>query len=385
MNFDLTPEQEDFRKVVREFAEEIVAPGAAERDAKEEFPLDVVRRMAELGLFGLPFPEEFGGSEADTVTMCLAIEELGRVDQSVGITLSAAVGLGGGMIDRFGTPEQKERWLRRVAAGEILASFCLTEPGGGSDAAAARTVARPDGDGWVLDGAKAFITNCGTPISGVHVVAAATEPEGGKRGLSTFLVPADAAGITIEAPYRKLGWHASDTHGVVFEDVRLPADALLGERGRGFAQCLAILTGARITISALAVGLAQACLDESVTYANERQAFGRSIGANQLIQGKLADMRVAVESARLLTYRAAWLKDEGREHVAEASIAKLAASEAAVTSAREAAQIFGGYGFMEEYPIARFYRDAKVLEIGEGTSEIHRLILGRDLGLPESI
>jgi butyryl-CoA dehydrogenase len=385
VNFDLTPEQEDFRKVVREFAEEIVAPGAAERDAKEEFPLDVVRRMAELGLFGLPFPEEFGGSEADTVTMCLAIEELGRVDQSVGITLSAAVGLGGGMIDRFGTPEQKERWLRRVAAGEILASFCLTEPGGGSDAAAARTVARPDGDGWVLDGAKAFITNCGTPISGVHVVAAATEPEGGKRGLSTFLVPADAAGITIEAPYRKLGWHASDTHGVVFEDVRLPADALLGERGRGFAQCLAILTGARITISALAVGLAQACLDESVTYANERQAFGRSIGANQLIQGKLADMRVAVESARLLTYRAAWLKDEGREHVAEASIAKLAASEAAVTSAREAAQIFGGYGFMEEYPIARFYRDAKVLEIGEGTSEIHRLILGRDLGLPESI
>jgi butyryl-CoA dehydrogenase len=385
VNFDLTPEQEDFRKVVREFAEEVVAPGAAERDANEEFPLDVVRRMAELGLFGLPFPEEFGGSEADTVTMCLAIEELGRVDQSVGITLSAAVGLGGGMIDRFGTPEQKERWLRPVAAGEILASFCLTEPGGGSDAAAARTVARPDGDGWVLDGAKAFITNCGTPISGVHVVAAVTEPEGGKHGLSTFLVPADAAGITIEAPYRKLGWHASDTHGVVFEGIRLPADALLGERGRGFAQCLAILTGARITISALAVGLAQACLDESVTYANERQAFGRSIGANQLIQGKLADMRVAVESARLLTYRAAWLKDEGREHVAEASIAKLAASEAAVTSAREAAQIFGGYGFMEEYPIARFYRDAKVLEIGEGTSEIHRLILGRDLGLPESI
>jgi short/branched chain acyl-CoA dehydrogenase len=219
----------------------------------------------------------------------------------------------------------------------------------------------------------------------VHVVVAATEPGGGKHGLSTFLVPADAGGITIEAPYRKLGWHASDTHGVVFEDVHVPADGLLGERGRGFAQCLAILTGARITISALAVGLAQACLEESVRYANERQAFGRPIGANQLIQGKLADLRVAVESARLLTYRAAWLKDEGREHVAEASIAKLAASEAAVASAREAAQIFGGYGFMEEYPIARFYRDAKVLEIGEGTSEIHRLILGRDLGLPESI
>jgi short-chain 2-methylacyl-CoA dehydrogenase len=384
MNFDLTPEQEDFRKVVREFAEEVVAPGAAERDRLEEFPLEVVRRMAELGLFGLPFPEEYGGSGADAVTMCLAVEEIGRIDQSVGITLSAAVGLGGGMIDRFGTPEQKERWLRPVAAGEILASFCLTEPDGGSDAAAARTTARPDGDGWVIDGAKAFITNCGTPISGVHVVAAATEPGGGKHGLSTFLVPADTAGITIEPAYRKLGWHASDTHGVVFDGVRVPGDALLGERGRGFPQCLAILTGARITIAALAVGLAQACLDESVRYAGEREAFGKPIGANQLIQGKLADLRVALEAARLLTYRAAWLKDEGREHVAEASIAKLAASEAAVSATREAAQIHGGSGFMEESPIARFYRDAKVLEIGEGSSEIQRLILGRELGLPES-
>jgi short/branched chain acyl-CoA dehydrogenase len=384
MNFDLTAEQEDFRKVIREFAEQVVAPGAAERDATEEFPLEVVRRMAELGLFGLPFPEAYGGSEADTVTICLAVEEIGRIDQSVGITLSAAVGLGGGMIHRFGTPEQHERWLRPVAAGELLASFCLTEPGGGSDAAAARTVASPKEGGWVIDGAKAFITNCGTPISGVHVVVAATEEGGGKHGLSTFLVPADAAGITVEAPYRKLGWHASDTHGLVFEGVQVTGDALLGERGRGFAQCLAILTGARITIAALAVGLAQACLDESVRYAIDRTAFGRPIGANQMIQAKLADMRVATESARLLTYRAAWLRDEGREHVAEASIAKLVASEAAVSCAREAAQIHGGYGYMEDSPIARFYRDAKVLEIGEGTSEIHRLILARELGLPES-
>ena len=385
MNFDLTPEQEEFRTVVREFARRVVAPGAPERDDREEFPIDVVRQMADLGFFGLPFPEEYGGSEADMVTVCLVIEELGRVDQSVGITLSAAVGLGGGMIHRFGTSEQKERWLGPVARGEILASFGLTEPGGGSDAAAARTSARLDGDEWVIDGAKAFITNCGTPISGVHVVAAATEPGGGKKGMSTFLVPADARGVTVEPSYRKLGWHASDTHGLVFDSVRVARDALLGERGRGFPQCLAVLTGARITISALAVGLAQACLDESVAYASERRAFGHEIGSYQMVQAKLADMRTAVEAARLLTYRAAWLKDQDRSHVAEASIAKLVSSEAAVACAREAVQIHGGYGFVEEFPVARFYRDAKVLEIGEGTSEIHRLILARDLGLPESL
>jgi butyryl-CoA dehydrogenase len=383
MNFDLTPEQEEFRQVVRRFAQEVVAPGAAERDRTESFPLDVVKQMAELGLFGLPFPEEYGGSNADTVTICLAIEELGRVDQSVGITLSAATGLGGGMISRFGAPEQKERWLGPIARGEVLASFALTEPGGGSDAAAARTTARVDRDGWVIDGAKAFITNSGTSITGVHVVAASTDPDAGTHALSTFLVPADAEGITVEPAYRKLGWHASDTHGLGFDGVRVPADALLGERGRGFPQCLEILTGARVTISALAVGSAQACFDESVRYANEREAFGRPIGANQMIQAKLADMRASVEAARLLTHRAAWLRDQGRPYVAEASIAKLVASETAVSAAREAIQIHGGYGFIEEFPVARFYRDSKVLEIGEGTSEIHRLILARESGLPD--
>jgi short/branched chain acyl-CoA dehydrogenase len=382
MNFDLTEEQRTFRDVVRQFAEEVVRPGAAERDEHEEFPLDVARRMADLGLFGLPFPEEYGGSDADAVTVCLAIEELGRVDQSVGITLSAAVGLGGSMVHRFGTREQKERWLRPIARGEILASFALTEPGGGSDAAAIATTARPADGAWTIDGAKAFITNCGTPISGLHVVAAASEPGGGAHGLSAFLVPATADGVTVEPAYRKLGWHASDTHGLVFSGCRVPDDALLGERGRGFAQCLEILTGARITISALAVGLAQACLDESVRYAAERETFGAAIGSRQLIQGKLADMRAGVDAARLLTYRAAWLKDQGRDHLVEASVAKLVASETAVACAREAVQIHGGYGFIEEYPVARFYRDAKVLEIGEGTSEIQRLIVARDLGLP---
>ena len=384
MDFDLTPEQQEFRKVVREFAEEVVAPQAAEADRTERFPLAVVGRMGELGLFGLPFPEAYGGSDADAVTLCLAIEELGRVDQSVGITLSAAVGLAGTMVHRFGTPAQKERWLAPLCRGEALGSFALTEPDAGSDAGAARTTARLDGSEWVIDGAKALITNSGTPLTTFHVVAAATEPGGGPKGLSTIVVPADAEGVVVEQPYRKLGWHASDTHGLTFEGCRVPEENLLGERGRGFPQCLEILTGARISISALAVGLAQACLDTSVAYANERQAFGRPIGANQGVQFKIADMRAKLETARLATYRAAWLKDQGRPHVAEASLAKLVSSEAAVDGAREAVQIHGGFGFTEEFPVARFYRDAKVLEIGEGTSEIHRLILARDLGLPDA-
>ncbi len=385
MDFELTAEQSTFRGVVRDFAAAEVAPGAAHRDENEEFPLEVVRKMAALGLFGLPFPEEYGGSDADAVTMCIAVEELGRIDQSVAITLGAAAGLGGGMIARFGTAEQKERWLGPVARGEILASFALTESGGGSDAAAAKTAARLDGRDWVIDGSKAFTTNSGTPITGVHVMAAATEPGAGTHGLSTFLVPADSQGVTVAPAYRKLGWRSSDTHELSFAGVRVGEEALLGERGRGFAQCLNVLTDGRITVAAMAVGLAQACVDASLTYSLEREAFGRPIGANQMIQAKLADMRVATEAARLLTYRAAWLKDQGRDHVAEASMAKLAASEAAVMCAREAVQIHGGAGFMEDLPVARFYRDAKVLEIGEGTSEIHRLILARDLGLPDTL
>ncbi len=319
MDFDLTPEQAEFRDVVRRFAEEVVAPRAAEADEAAELPMDVVKRMAELGLFGLPFPEEHGGSDADTVTVCLAIEELGRVDQSIGITLSAAVGLGGTMVHRFGSPAQQERWLGPIARGEILASFALTEPGGGTDAAAARTTATLDGDTWVIDGTKAFITNCGTEISGLHVVAAATEPGGGTHGLSTFLVPADTPGITVAPPYRKMGWHASDTHELVLQGVRVPQDALLGERGRGYPQCLSILVDGRISVAALAVGCAQACLDLAVAYASDRETFGRPIGANQAIQSKLADMQVATEAARLLTYRAAWLKDQARRTTAISS------------------------------------------------------------------
>jgi alkylation response protein AidB-like acyl-CoA dehydrogenase len=384
MNFDLTPEQAEFREVVRGFAEEVVAPQAAESDREERFPLEVVKRMGALGLFGLPFPEEYGGSDADAMTLCLTIEELGRVDQSVGITLSAALGLAGTMIHRFGSSEQKERWLAPLCRGEALGSFALTEPDAGSDAAAVRTAARLDAGEWVIDGTKAFITNSGTPITTFHVVAAATEPGGGPKGLSTIVVPADTPGVVVEPPYRKLGWHASDTHGLTFEDCRVPEGNLLGERGRGFPQCLEILTGARISIAALAVGLAQACLDASVAYAREREAFGRPIGANQGLQFMVADMRAKVETARLATYRAAWLKDQGRSHLAEASLAKLVSSEAAVDCARDAVQIHGGAGFIEELPVARFYRDAKVLEIGEGTSEMHRLILARDLGLPDT-
>jgi len=385
VDFDLTPEQREFRDVVRRFAEEVVAPRAAEADAAGELPMDVVKRMAELGLFGLPFPEEHGGSDADTVTVCLAIEELGRIDQSIGITLSAAVGLGGAMVHRFGTVEQHERWLRPIARGDMLASFALTEPGGGTDAGAARTTARLEGGEWVIDGTKAFITNCGTEISGLHVVVARTEPGGGANGLSTFLVPADAPGITVAPPYRKLGWHASDTHELVFEGCRVSEAALLGERARGYPQCLSILTDGRISVAALAVGCAQACLDLSLRYATERETFGRPIGSTQAIQSKIAEMQAATEGARLLTYRAAWLKDEGRPHTAEASMAKLVASTAAVECAREAVQVHGGAGFIEESPVARFYRDAKVLEIGEGTSEIQRLILARELGLPNAI
>lgn len=384
MNFDLTEEQEEFRKVVRGFAEDVVRPQAADADREERFPLEVVQKMGALGLFGLPFPEEYGGSDGDAIILCLAIEELGRVDQSVGITLSAAVGLAGSMVHRFGTAEQKERWLAPLCRGEGLGSFALTEPDAGSDAAAARTTARLDDDEWVIDGSKALITNSGTPITTFHVVAAATEPGGGPEGLSTIVVPADTNGVVVEQPYRKLGWHASDTHGLTFEGCRVPEDNLLGDRGRGFPQCLEVLTGARISISALAVGLAQACLDESVKYAIERQAFGRPIGAHQMIQTKIADMRARLETARLATYRAAWLKDQGRPHVVEASLAKLVSSEAAVDCAREAVQIHGGFGFTEELPVARYYRDAKILEIGEGTSEIQRLILARDLGLPSA-
>jgi len=378
VDLDLTPEQEEFRRTVRSFAAEVVAPVAGEADRAAELPLDVVRRMGELGLFGLPFPEEVGGQGADFLTLCLAIEELARVDSSVAITLEAAVGLGAAPIFRFGTAHQRERWLPAMCRGDVLGSFALTEPDGGSDARAVATTAREEGDHWAIDGSKAFITNSGTSLSKVCTVAART----GVDEISTILVEAGTPGFSVGSGYRKLGWHASDTHELSFSDCLVPLGNLLGERGRGYAQFLEILDEGRIAIAALAVGLAQGCLDQSVSYATQRRGFGRAIGEFEALQFKLADMRVGVETARLATHRAAWLRDAGRPFKAEAAIAKLHASETAVDCARQAVQVHGGYGFIEEYPVARFYRDSKILEIGEGTSEIQRLIIARDLGLP---
>ena len=388
--FELSKEHEDFRAVVREFAQEQVAPHAARWDREHYFPVELVPQMGDLGLFGLMVPEEFGGAGGDFTSLCVAIEELGRVDQSVGITLSAGVGLGINPILTFGTEEQKQRWLPDLVAGRALAAFGLTEPDAGSDAGATRTRARLEAGDWVIDGAKAFITNSGTDITSVVTVTARTgTTSDGKPELSAIMVPAGTAGFVVEPAYDKLGWHASDTHGLSFDGVHVPADHLLGERGAGFRQFLQTLDDGRIAISALALGLAQACLEASTSYASTRLAFGRPIGANQGISFAVADLAVSVEAARLLTYKAAWLKDEnlaGRRSSAEvkqaAAIAKLYSTEAAVAGTRVATQVFGGNGFMEEYPVARFYRDAKILEIGEGTSEVQRMVIARGLGLP---
>jgi short-chain 2-methylacyl-CoA dehydrogenase len=379
VDLDLTEEQVAFRDAVREFATEVVAPAAAELDRTATFPLEIVRRLGELGVFGLPFPEEAGGLGSDLVTLCLCLEELGRADSSVAITVEAAVGLGANPIHRFGTPEQRERWLRPMCRGEVLGSFGLTEPGGGSDARAIRTRARLERGEWRIDGSKAFITNSGTELSKVCTVAARDQEA---DGITTVLVPLDATGVGVGPPYRKLGWHASDTHELSFDGVRVPEENLLGERGRGYAQFLEILDDGRVAIAALSTGLARACLEESVRYASEREAFGRRIGAFEALQFKIADMKVKVENARSAYLRAAWLRDRGRPFKTEAAMAKLYASEIAVDCAREAVQVHGGYGYTEEFPVARYYRDAKVLEIGEGTNEIQRVLIARSLGLP---
>jgi butyryl-CoA dehydrogenase len=380
MDFELTAEQEAFRRVVRDFAEAEIAPYSTEWDRDHTFPADVVRSMGELGLFGLVFPEEYGGGGADFTTLCVAIEEIGRVDQSLGITLEAGVGLGANPIYRFGTEEQRARWLPDLVAGRALGAFALTEPEAGSDAGGTRAKATLDEttNEWVIDGEKAFITNSGTSMTSVITLTARTGP----GEITALLVPAGTAGLEVLPPYRKMGWHASDTHGLVFDGCRVPADHVLGERGAGFRQFLSILDDGRIAIAALAVGAIQACLDHGVRYANERHAFGRPIGANQAIAFKCADLAVLCENARLLTYKAAWLRDTGKPVKTEAAMAKLYATEAAVTATREATQIFGGYGFVDETPVSRFYRDAKVLEIGEGTSEVQRLVISRALGLP---
>jgi butyryl-CoA dehydrogenase len=377
MDFALPQEHEAFRRVIREFAEAEIAPHAEEWDRTHTFPVDTVRRMGELGLFGLPFPEEYGGSAADLLTLCLAIEEIARVDSSMAITLEAAVGLGANPIFHFGSEEQKQRWLPDLAAGRALAAFGLTEPDAGSDAGATRTRADRDGDEWVINGTKAFITNSGTELTSLVTVTARTGPD----EISSIIVPAGTAGMVVEPSYRKMGWRASDTHEIRFDDCRVPVSNLLGDQGRGLHQFLSILDDGRVAIAAMAVGVVQGCLDHSVAYAKERQAFGKPIGTYQSIAFKCADMEVSLEAARMLTYRAAWLRDDGRPFRRAAAQAKLFAAEAAVDATRDATQIFGGYGFVDETPVSRFYRDAKALEIGEGTSEIQRLVIARGLGL----
>jgi short-chain 2-methylacyl-CoA dehydrogenase len=384
--YELNKDHEDFRKVVREFATDAVEPHVAQWDREHHFPADLVPKMGDLGLFGLVVPEEFGGSlEASDggafTSLCIAIEELGRVDQSIGITLEAGVGLGINPILTFGSEAQKQRWLPDLVAGRALAAFGLTEPEAGSDAGASRTRATLADGTWTINGAKAFITNSGTDITSVITVTARTGPD----EISALLVPSGTPGLVVEPAYDKLGWHISDTHGLTFDDCRVPEESLLGERGRGFKQFLAVLDDGRIAISALAVGLAQGCLDLSVKYAQERHTFGTPIGSRQGVAFQLSDLAVSVEAARLLTYKAAWLKDAGRpaaELKQAAAIAKLYATEAAVAATRTATQVFGGNGFMEEFPVARFYRDAKILEIGEGTSEVQRMLIARGLGLP---
>jgi len=388
--FELSKEHEDFRAVVREFAEAEVASHIAQWDRDAYFPVELIPKMGDLGLFGLVVPEQYGGADADFMSLVVAIEELGRVDQSIGITLSAGVGLGINPILSFGSEEQKDRFLPDLVAGRALAAFGLTEPGGGSDAGATRTRAVRDGDQWVINGAKAFITNSGASITSVVTVTArtGTNPDGSPQ-ISAILVPSGTPGFTVDPSYHKLGWHASDTHGLTFDDCRVPAENLLGEEGEGLRQFLKTLDDGRIAISALAVGCAQACLELATDYAKGREAFGRPIGANQGVAFPIADVAVAADAARTLTYKAAWLKDElnaGRRTVKEvkqaAAVAKLFSTEAAVTAARTTTQVFGGNGFMEEYPVARFYRDAKILEIGEGTSEVQRMVIARGLGLP---
>ncbi len=377
MSWELSEEHEMFRKVVRDFAEAEIAPHAAQWDRDHYFPVDVVHAMGDLGLFGLIFPERLGGSDGDFASLCVAIEELGRVDQSMGITLSAGVGLGANPIFQFGSAEQQDRWLPDLVAGRALGAFGLTEADGGSDAGATRTKAQRQGDEWTINGSKAFITNSGTPITSIVTVTARTE-----EGISSFVVPSGTSGLIVEPAYNKLGWHASDTHGLTLDDCRVPADSLLGELGRGFRNFLQILDDGRIAIAALALGCARACLEHSVEYANHRQAFGGPIGRFQGLAFQLADLAVAVENAHNLIYKAAWLKDRGRPIRQAAAMAKLYSTEIAVTATRVATQVFGGAGFIEESPIVRFYRDAKILEIGEGTSEIQRLVLARGLGLP---
>ena len=378
MNLDLTDEQREIQRLARDFADAEVRPVAEELDREKRFPYEIVRKLGELGLMGVPYPQEYGGGGADTLSYALVVEELARVDSSVAITVAAHTSLGTHPVHAFGSEEQREQWLPQLCSGRRLAAFGLTEPEAGSDAGAVRTTAQLDADGgeWVIDGAKQFITNAGTEISGCVTITART----GDGEISNLLVPNGTPGYTVESPYRKMGWHASDTRPLAFEGCRVPAGNLVGQRGAGFRQFLDTLDGGRISVSAMGVGLAQGALDQALAYARERHAFGRPISKYQAIQAKLADLSAEIEAARLLTYRTATLKDAGRPFGLSAAQAKLKTGRLAVRAAEEAVQIHGGYGYIEEYPVCRFYRDAKILTIGEGTDEVQQMVIARALG-----
>jgi alkylation response protein AidB-like acyl-CoA dehydrogenase len=381
MDFDLTDEQRLLRDTVRDFARQEVGPVAEELDRTKSFPYELVAKMGELGLMGIPFPEEYGGGGADTLTYALAVEELTRIDSSVAITMAAHTSLGTMPIHLWGTDEQKDDWLPQLCSGKKLAAFGLTEPEAGSDAGNTQTRATLEGGEWVVNGAKQFITNTGTDISGCVTITAVTGRDDGQKEISNIIVPNGTPGYEQGEPYRKMGWNASDTRPLTFDDCRVPEGNLLGRRGEGFKQFLQILDGGRIGIAAMGVGLAQGALDEAISYAKERQAFGQPIGKFQAIQAKIADISAQLEAARLLVYRAAILKDRGEPFTLTAAQAKLITGRLAVRATEEAVQIHGGYGYIEEYPVCRFYRDAKILTIGEGTDEVQQMVIARQLGV----
>jgi alkylation response protein AidB-like acyl-CoA dehydrogenase len=380
MFFALDDETQLLQRTVRDFAQAEVAPAAGELDRTKSFPYEIVAKMAELGWMGIPFPEELGGAGGTTLQYAIAVEELTRADSSVAITLCAHTSLGTQPIYLFGTEEQKEEWLPQLCSGEILGAFGLTEPEAGSDAGNTQTRARRDNGSWVINGAKQFITNAGTDISGVVCLTARTGDAAGGPEISNFIVAQGTPGYEQGEPYRKMGWNASDTRPLTFTDCRVPAENLLGRQGEGFRQFLRVLDIGRIGVAAMGVGLAQGALDQALAYAKERKAFGRPIAKFQTIQAKLADLATEIEAARLLTYKAAWLKDEGQDFSLTAAQAKLKTGRLAVRATEEAVQIHGGYGYIEEYPVCRFYRDAKILTIGEGTDEVQQMVIARALG-----
>jgi short-chain 2-methylacyl-CoA dehydrogenase len=381
VNFELTDEQRLLRDTVRDFARQEVAPVAEELDRTKAFPYELVAKMGELGLMGIPFPEEYGGGGADILSYALAVEELTRVDSSVAITLAAHTSLGTSPIAMFGTDEQKSDWLPELCAGRKLAAFGLTEPEAGSDAGNTHTRASLEDGEWVVNGAKQFITNAGTDITACVTVTAVTGSENGGKEISNIIVPNGTPGYEQGEPYRKMGWNASDTRPLSFDDCRVPGANLLGPRGHGYKQFLAVLDGGRIGVAAMGVGLAQGALDEAISYSKERQAFGQPIGKFQAIQAKIADLSAQIEAARLLVYRAAVLKERGEAFTLTAAQAKLLTGRLAVKATEEAVQIHGGYGYIEEYPVCRFYRDAKILTIGEGTDEVQQMVIARQLGV----